>query len=229
MLEGSTVGQKNPRLRPCCFVFLAIAPRENRKIITFVVYVCRRNEKKKKRIVGTPRFHLTFPGERCRLSTRWIIFSRNSGGKPARLRVTFRDLRGVSNRKREGDGSKVGRGGRTGKSVSLMEVNASRVEAPVKLNCRKTLFLFLARKHAPMSFVLPFSLAPSLSFILSLSLSLCLSLFLYIPILLSLYLGFRYLARAPPVRSPSRFSSSSIHPVSPSSVCAVDSCLHLFH
>lgn len=34
-----------------------------------------------------------------------------------------------------------------GKSVPPAEVNASRVEAPVKLNCRKTLFLFLARKH----------------------------------------------------------------------------------
>ena len=56
------------------------------------------------------------------------------------------------------------------------EVNASRVEAPVKLNCRKTLFLFLAHKHVPTSFALSLSLSLSLSVSHSISLSLCLSL-----------------------------------------------------
>lgn len=74
-----------------------------------MVYVRRRNEKKKEMDSWNAErgFTLLSAGERRRLSMRWIIFSRNSGGKPARLRVTFRDLRGVSNRKREGRGAKL--------------------------------------------------------------------------------------------------------------------------
>jgi hypothetical protein len=75
------------------------------------------------------------------------------------LRVTFRNL-GESFPKggeaRETDGKRevrardlegVGCGGGTSKSVPSAEVNASRVEAPVKLNCRRTLFLFLSRAN----------------------------------------------------------------------------------
>lgn len=99
-----------------------------------------------------------------------------------------------------------GSGGGTGKSISPAEVNASRVEAPVKLNCRKTLFLFLARKHAPTSLALsPSAVSPRAVSPIPISLSL---------------LSRRVLPF---------FLSSSIHPASPPSVCAVDSCLHLFH
>lgn len=180
MLEGSTVGQKNPRLRPpCCFVFLAIALRENRKIITFVVYVRRRNEKKKKRIVETPRFHLTFPGERCRLSTRWIIFSRNSGGKPARLRVTFRDLRGVSNRKREGTGAKLdAAAGRVSRSLWWRwmppewkrQWNWIAGRLYFSFSRANTLLCLLSSLSLLLLLSLSYSLSPSLSLSLSLSL-----------------------------------------------------------
>jgi len=86
----------------------------------------------------------------------WIIFSRNSGGKPARLRVTFGNLGESCAERRRAEGNGWERGGKslgvgcnggTSKSVPSAEVNASRVEAPVKLNCRRTLFLFLARAN----------------------------------------------------------------------------------
>lgn len=88
----------------------------------------------------------------------WIIFSWNSRGKPARWRTTFGDLRVVS-KGRDGNweergGRASGYGGREGKLFSLAKVNVSRVEAPVKLNCRKTLFLFLVCKHPLTSLIL---------------------------------------------------------------------------
>lgn len=151
----------------------------------------------------------------------WIIFSRNSGGKPARLRVTFGYLgnfptrrgkeKGWNSGKTAGQGG-VGRGGRTGKSVSPAEVNASRVEAPVKLNCKRTLFLFLARANTLLY------LASSLSVFVS-------------PPSPSLSSAWLLYLNSPHRQADLSFplSSFSIHPVSPSSVCAVDSCLHLFH
>lgn len=110
-----------PLVGRTAFASVSCLRREkNREIITFAAAARRRNKGKKKRIVGARRgFAFLSGGKKAvatvaddtRLCATWIISSWNSGGKPARLRVTFGDLREISKGGERGAGRRYGRRG----------------------------------------------------------------------------------------------------------------------